>query len=72
MEKAKAEGQDSSAQKQFLMGEMTNLEAMKKELPPDQGKEQHLEEVGLFVVNCFTNADKTERTCETITKENAQ
>lgn len=65
-------GQDTSAIKKFLMGEMQNLETMKKALPEGSTKEDHRYAVENFVTSAFTNADKDERTCETITKKNAK
>ena len=51
---------------------MTALEEMKKGLPEGTSKEEHRYVVEAFVSSSFTNADKDERTCETITKKNAQ
>ena len=45
---------------------------MKKALPEGSTKEDHRYVVENFVTSAFTNADKEERTCETITKKNAK
>ena len=54
------------------MNEMQTLENMKKGLPEGTNKEDHRYPIENFVTSIFTNADKDERTCETITKKNAQ
>jgi len=41
-------------------------------LPEGTTKEDHRYVVENFVTSVFTNTDKEERTCETITKKNAQ
>ena len=51
---------------------MGALEEMKTKLPEGTSKEEHRYVVEAFVSSSFTNADKDERTCETITKKNAQ
>jgi hypothetical protein len=65
------EGNPKAAEaKSYLMGELEDLEAMKAamgELPKDDCK-THVEN---FVLSVFAKADKEERTCETITKQNA-
>ena len=53
------------------MNEMTNLEKMKPNLPEGTSKDDHRYVVENFAAGIFTNADKDERTCETITKKNA-
>ena len=70
--KSQAPGVDVSAQKKFLMAEMSTLESMKTQLPEGTTKDDHRYVVENFVASVFTNADKEERTCETITKKNAQ
>ena len=45
---------------------------MKGGLPADTTKDEQRYVVEAFVPSAFTNADKDERTCETITKKNAQ
>ena len=50
---------------------MNDLEEMKKMLPEGTSKEEHRYVVESFITSSFTNADKDERTCETITKKNA-
>jgi hypothetical protein len=54
------------------MNEMAGLEEMKKALPEGSQKEDHRYSMEEFVMSAFTNADKDERTCETITKKNAK
>ena len=54
------------------MNEMQTLETMKKALPEGTSKDDHRYTIENFVTSVFTNADKDERTCETITKKNAQ
>lgn len=53
------------------MNEMSNLEKMKPSLPEGTSKDDHRYVVENFAAGIFTNADKDERTCETITKKNA-
>ena len=65
-------GQDTAPIKKFLMGEMKTLEEMKKALPEGSTKDDHRYVVENFVTSAFTNADKEERTCETVTKKNAK
>lgn len=55
----------------FLVKEMNLLEEMKKNLPEGTSKEDHRYVVETFIASSFTNADKNERTCETVTKKNA-
>lgn len=55
----------------FLVKEMGLLEEMKKNLPEGTSKEDHRYVVETFIASSFTNADKNERTCETVTKKNA-
>lgn len=50
---------------------MGALEQMKTKLPEGTSKEEHRYVVETFVSSIFTNADKEERTCETITKKHA-
>ena len=50
---------------------MNSLETMKKALPEGTTKDDHRYSVENFVTSMFTNADKDERTCETITKKTA-
>lgn len=45
---------------------------MKKNLPEGTTKAEHRYVIENFVTSVFTNIDKEERTCETITKKNAQ
>ena len=54
------------------MGEMNDLETMKKALPEGTTKEDHRYVVENFVTSVFTHTDKEERTCETIEKRHAQ
>lgn len=68
----KAQADLSPEQKKFLMSEMETLEKMKAGLPEGTTKEEQRYVVEAFVTSTFTNADKDERTCETITKKNAQ
>jgi vacuolar protein sorting-associated protein VTA1 len=68
----KAQPDLSPEQKKFLMSEMETLEKMKGGLPEGTTKEEQRYVVEAFVTSTFTNADKDERTCETITKKNAQ
>lgn len=51
---------------------MSDLEAMKKNLPEGSTKQDHQYVVENFVTSVFTNTDSQERTCETITKRTAQ
>jgi hypothetical protein len=53
------------------MNELTDLEEMKKGLPEGTTKADHRFAVENFVTSIFTNVEKEERTCETITKKNA-
>jgi len=41
---------------------------MKKAMPEGTVKADHRNNVENFVMSVFTNADKEERTCETVTK----
>ena len=50
---------------------MSDLEAMKKAMPEGTVKADHRNNVENFVMSVFTNVDKEERTCETITKKHA-
>lgn len=50
---------------------MQTLENMKKGLPEGTSKDDHRYSIENFVTSIFTNADKDERTCETVTKKNA-
>jgi hypothetical protein len=52
------------------MGELTDLEAMKKAMG-DADKEAQAIYVENFVMSVFAKTDSEERTCETITKKNA-
>jgi hypothetical protein len=56
--------------KQFLMGELTDLEKLKQSLGGGT-KEEHHYQVENFVLSFFAKVDKEERTCEKITKQNA-
>lgn len=69
--KSDKSGQDTKPFKTFLMNEMQTLESMKKGLPEGTSKDDHRYTIENFVTSVFTNADKDERTCETITKKNA-
>lgn len=51
---------------------MGDLEAMKKALPEGTTKAEHRYVVESFTTSVFTNIEKEERTCEEITKKNAQ
>lgn len=62
-------GVDHSNAKKFLLNEMTDLEQMKKLMPEGTVKADHKNNVENFVASVFTNTDKEERTCETITKK---
>jgi vacuolar protein sorting-associated protein VTA1 len=64
-------GADTSAIKQFLLGEITDLENIKKNLPEGTTKAEHRFVVENFVTSIFTTVEKDERTCEEITKKNA-
>lgn len=64
-------GTDSSNVKKYLIGELTECEQMKKGLPEGTTKADHRYVIENFVTSVFTNVDKEERTCETITKKNA-
>ena len=64
-------GQDTSKIKVFLLNELTDLEAMKKNLPEGTKKAEHRFVVENFVTSIFTTVEKEERTVETITKKNA-
>ena len=50
---------------------MGDLEAMKKLMPEGTTKSDHSNVIETFVASIFTQTDKDERTCETITKKNA-
>ena len=65
-------GRDKDPVKQYLKQEMAALEEMKKALPEGTTKDEHRYVVENFVTSNFTNTEKEERTCETITKANAQ
>jgi hypothetical protein len=54
------------------MGELSDVEVMKKNLPENSSKDDHRYIVENFVTSIFTNVDKEERTCEIVTKKNAQ
>ena len=56
--------------KTFLMGELGELEKLKKQLG-EGSKEDHAYHVENFVLSYFAKVDKDERTCETVTKLNA-
>lgn len=56
--------------KQFLMGEMQDLEKLKAELG-GTSKDDHKIMVENFVLSIFAKIDKEERTCEKVTKQNA-
>ena len=62
---------DSAAAKKFLVGEMGDLETMKKSLPEGTTKEEHRYVVENFVTSVFTHTDMEERTVETIAKKHA-
>ena len=64
-------GQDTSKIKAFLLNELTDLEAMKKNLPEGTKKAEHRFVVENFVTSIFTTVEKEERTVETITKKHA-
>lgn len=64
-------GADTKPAKTFLVGEMGDLEAMKKAMPEGTSKDDHRYVVEQFVTSVFTNTDLEERTCEAITKKNA-
>lgn len=65
-------GADTAGAKTFLIGEMGDLEAMKKQMPEGTVKADHRNNVENFVLSVFTNVEKEERTCEKVTKKNAQ
>ena len=69
--KADTSGADRSNEKKYLMGELTECETMKKDLPEGTTKEDHRFIVENFVTSVFTNTEKMERTDEVITKEHA-
>ena len=64
-------GADVSKPKQFLVGEMGDLEQMKAALPEGTTKADHRHVVENFVASVFTNTEKDERTVEVIGKEQA-
>jgi hypothetical protein len=64
-------GADNSAPKNFLIGELGDLENMKKSMPEGTTKEDHRYVVENFVTSVFTHTDKEERTCEVIEKKHA-
>ena len=53
------------------MGELKSCEALKAQLPEGTTKDDHRYVVENFVTSVFTNTEKEERTCETITKKHA-
>ena len=63
-------GPDADAAKSTLLGELDDLEAMKKAMG-DIDKDDLKFHVENFVLSVFAKADNDERTCETITKRNA-
>lgn len=69
--KSDTTGADTSGPKNFLIGEMGDLEAMKKAMPEGTTKEDHRYIVEQFVTSVFTNTDIEERTIETVTKKQA-
>lgn len=54
-----------------MLNELTDLEAMKKNLPEGTTKADHSSVVENFVTSIFTMIEKEERTVETITKKHA-
>ena len=57
--------------KQYLMAQMDEAEKLKALLPEGSTKADHKASLTNFVTGYFTKVDKDERTCETITKQNA-
>ena len=69
--KTDTSGADTGDAKKFLIGEMGDLEQMKKCLPEGSTKEDHGLSIQTWVAQVFTNTDIEERTIETITKKHA-
>ena len=61
---------DTKAVKEYLIGEMNDLEKLKASMG-DTTKEDHKQQIDNFVLSVFAKTDKDERTCEQITKVNA-
>ena len=66
----KAAGQDTDGAKSQLIGELTDLETLKKNLPTTD-KDELNAYVNNFVLTVFAKADKEEREVEIITKKHA-
>lgn len=64
-------GTDHTKAKEFLTAELNEASQLKKSLPEGTTKEDHRYEVENFVTSVFTNTEKEERTCETVTKKHA-
>lgn len=69
--KADTSGADTTNAKKYLMNELGEVEKLKPALE-GQPKEDLFCVVENFVLSMFTKCEKEERTCETITKTNAQ
>ena len=67
--KTDTSGADTGDAKKFLIGEMGDLEQMKKGLPEGSTKDDHGHFIQTWVATVFTNTDIDERTCETISKK---
>jgi vacuolar protein sorting-associated protein VTA1 len=65
-----ADSEQATNAKNYLMGELSDLEAMKQKMG-DINKEDMLVAIENFVLSVFAAADKDERTCETVTKNQA-
>ena len=63
-------GEAADKAKSYLIGELTDLEAMKAAMG-DVDKDDLKVHVENFIMSVFATTDKDERTCETITKKNA-
>jgi len=63
-------GEAADKAKAYLIGELTDLEAMKAAMG-DVDKDDLKVHVENFILSVFAQTDKDERTCETITKNNA-
>lgn len=63
-------GEAADKAKAYLIGELTDLEAMKAAMG-DVDKEDMKVAIENFTMSVFASTDKEERTCETITKKNA-
>ena len=63
-------GEQADQAKQYLLGELGDLEAMKQAMG-DIDKEGMKANLDNFILSVFAQTDKEERTCETITKKNA-